>query len=376
MKIFNFIKLTKNNNSDVKIGAIGDIVCNHYAEKFFSKNKINPWSKSVIEWVSNLDILLITFDGTFPGSNLKDWEPRVINGENIIDILPRAKNTIINLANNHAFDAGYEGFKKMTDYLDDKGFLWLGAGKSQEDSEKSLNITMNGTEISIVSAAHHGCHPRPPIPSGGQVSRLESQSWWDKIDLYNDKLLIALIHGGVQGSHYPSPKGMQISKQLVDKGADIVLWSHAHVFQSLDRYKGSFICYGLGNAFQTPLNGEIKNSNPNKMYDIGLCLEIGLFKKVLNDVKYGFYERDGEYLVNTVNGKYLNNLMIKINKKVKYKNYKLFWRIYRIYQDVVLKVISFIFRKNLFSQLLSLKPYHFKKVFYNLKNFKDDSIDV
>lgn len=376
MKFFNFIEPIKNKNSDLKIGAIGDIVCNHYAEEYFSKNKINPWNKSVNDWVSSLDILFITFDGTFPGSNLKGWEPRVINGTNIVDILPRAKNTIINLGNNHAFDAGYEGFKKMTNYLENKGFLWLGAGKSQKDSEKSLNITINGLAINIISAAHHGCHPRPPIPSGGQVSSLESESWWGKINLCDDKLLIALIHGGVQGSHYPSPKGVEISKQLAHKGVDIILWSHAHVFQSIDKYKGSLICYGLGNAFQTPLSGKIKTPNPDKMYDIGLCLEIGLIHNVLNHVKYGFFKREGEYLVDIVNEKYLNMLMMKLNKIILYKNYKIFWRIYRAYQDVILKIIKYILRKNLFRQLLSLKPYHIKKVIYNLKNSKDDSIDV
>ena len=60
-------------------------------------------------------------------------------------------------------------------------------------------------------------------------------------------IIIAYLHYGNEYSRSPNEYQVNISHELIDNGADIVIGAHAHVTQGVEMYNGKPIFYNLGN---------------------------------------------------------------------------------------------------------------------------------
>ena len=60
-------------------------------------------------------------------------------------------------------------------------------------------------------------------------------------------IVIAYLHYGNEYSRSPNEYQVNISHELIDNGADIVIGAHAHVTQGVEMYNGKPIFYNLGN---------------------------------------------------------------------------------------------------------------------------------
>ena len=79
--------------------------------------------------------------------------------------------------------------------------------------------------------------------------------------------IVIYIHWGIEESSYPSKDDVLIARKLIQSGADIIIGSHAHAPQSIEKYKNGIIAYNLGN-FLMP---ELKNV-PTYYNDKGIPL--------------------------------------------------------------------------------------------------------
>jgi poly-gamma-glutamate synthesis protein (capsule biosynthesis protein) len=59
--------------------------------------------------------------------------------------------------------------------------------------------------------------------------------------------VIACVHWGQDYEYELQPTQLVMGRQLIDLGYDLVIGNHPHVLQSMEVYKGKFICYSLGN---------------------------------------------------------------------------------------------------------------------------------
>jgi poly-gamma-glutamate capsule biosynthesis protein CapA/YwtB (metallophosphatase superfamily) len=76
----------------------------------------------------------------------------------------------------------------------------------------------------------------------------------DKVDL-----LVIYLHWGKEGKKV-QPFQYINAKKILDFGADVLLSSHTHLFQDIERYMGKYIFYGLGN-FVFDMEGEETKSS-------------------------------------------------------------------------------------------------------------------
>jgi poly-gamma-glutamate synthesis protein (capsule biosynthesis protein) len=60
-------------------------------------------------------------------------------------------------------------------------------------------------------------------------------------------VVIVYFHWGWEYTHDPSPWQQTLARQAVEAGADLVIGSHPHWVQGLERYRGVPILYSLGN---------------------------------------------------------------------------------------------------------------------------------
>lgn len=69
----------------------------------------------------------------------------------------------------------------------------------------------------------------------------------DKLKQQNPDLIIASFHWGKEASTTPDGNQIQLAHQAIDNGVDLVIGHHPHVIQGIEKYKGKYIVYSLGN---------------------------------------------------------------------------------------------------------------------------------
>lgn len=60
-------------------------------------------------------------------------------------------------------------------------------------------------------------------------------------------IVIVSFHWGIETKNYPNDVQLELGRFAIDAGADVVAGHHPHVIQGIDKYKGKYIVYSLGN---------------------------------------------------------------------------------------------------------------------------------
>jgi hypothetical protein len=165
------------------------------------------------------------------------------------------------IGNNHILDYGKEGLESTLTELQKSGTSWFGLQNGPGDAYHPLIIEFDRIRVAFISAVCQSTSPVIDLDNASYLSLLN-------IDLIIDKILeirksveriIIYIHWGVEESSYPAKEDIILARKLIDAGADIVIGSHAHAPQPIEKYKNGIIAYNLGN-FIMP---EMKNLPAN-----------------------------------------------------------------------------------------------------------------
>ncbi|MEG0549474.1 MAG: CapA family protein, partial [Coprobacillus sp.] len=60
-------------------------------------------------------------------------------------------------------------------------------------------------------------------------------------------IVLIYFHWGTERSYYPDQVQKDFAHFAIDNGADLVLGSHPHVIQGIEKYKEKYIAYSLSN---------------------------------------------------------------------------------------------------------------------------------
>jgi len=149
----------------------------------------------------------------------------------------------VNLANNHTFDYGLDGFRQTIIALQNFKIAYFGAicdGKQSpflfHDGSCSIGVlgyTIGSTEESGIGVALLS-ERRVKEDIMGLKSR-------------NVDRIIVNLHWGEEYVAYPSTQQQRVARRMIDWGADVIIGHHPHVVQGIERYKDGLIFYSLGN---------------------------------------------------------------------------------------------------------------------------------
>jgi len=169
------------------------------------------------------------------------------------------KHVVANVANNHTFDFGLDGFKDTLRYLDEAG---IGVCGALTGSPKQSPYTQ---PLSCGKVAVLGYSEAGTVSRGTGIARL------DRNDIIEDiksarrngaAWILVNLHWGIEYSVCPSPGQQRLARSLVDAGADVIAGTHPHVTQGIETYEHGLICYSLGNFnFHTSLDDEYPYSD-------------------------------------------------------------------------------------------------------------------
>lgn len=189
--------------------------------------------------------------------------PVLYNDKSVLSVLKNYGCSAVSLANNHTLDlpANLLPTKK---HLDEMSIASFGAGISTKAAAEPALIKTNGHNVRIfgycwdILMQHqkpgNGCHVNPlcwqQMLRDVETSRCQ----------FPDDIIVLSVHWNFDLETAPFPLHRELSKELIDAGANAVIGSHSHCVQGGERYKNGLIVYGLGNFFipwNTFINGTI-----------------------------------------------------------------------------------------------------------------------
>ena len=157
---------------------------------------------------------------------------------------------IVSLANNHIQDFFNKGIEDTKARLDKAGILYFGIGHNFKEALTPLQTNLDGLKIAFIGASRYanaqadlqGTAPEKLSVLKKSIRSLKELGYF----------VVPFFHWGYMYQRIPAPREVKIAHACVDYGADLVLGSHAHIFQAHEIYHGKEIWYGLGNFIFHP----------------------------------------------------------------------------------------------------------------------------
>jgi len=162
-------------------------------------------------------------------------------------------------ANNHCFDYGERGLLDTLDCLDRRGALHSGTNRTPEEQEDVLVVERGGIKIALLSytcdmngveyekkylineVRFNDEHPDLSLVER-QIARARDKG---------AECILVSAHWGWEFEMYPHRNIVEMGHRLARMGADVVLGSHPHVSQPMERFRTEdgrehLILYSLG----------------------------------------------------------------------------------------------------------------------------------
>lgn len=156
---------------------------------------------------------------------------------------------VVNLANNHIMDGGLERLLLTATRLRAADIATTGVGEDLASAWRPAVITVRDVRIGFVGASYTSKNSSRLVRLP-HVARIDHR--WElqrTIRALRDDVdfVVASMHAGVEYIRFPAAEQMQFAHTAIDEGADLVIGTHPHVVQRVERYRGRYIFYSLGN---------------------------------------------------------------------------------------------------------------------------------
>jgi hypothetical protein len=258
------------NKDKVIINIIGDTYLGeYYSEKRLRRNMFDPllekgydYSFEKIKYflgcadlnIVNHEACLINDSIKSPLYGLKKFILGAKDFETIL-ALKKANINIVSMANNHTADYGKEGIENTMNILKKNNIQFLGMGMNEYEACRPLKFEINAKNISIYSGYWYRSTNQKifkfyATPTQPGVAVLESMLI-EAINLerqkYPNNFIIVIAHWGNDFLPVTSYQ-KNISKLLVENGANLIVGHGAHTIQSIEKFKQVPVLYSIGNG--------------------------------------------------------------------------------------------------------------------------------
>ncbi len=232
---------------------VGDIMLNRgveYMVKKYGKGDYKFPFLKIVDFLKEADILFGNLESPISDKGKKvgsiysfRTEPKAIEG------LKFAGFDILSVANNHIFDYGREAMEDTFLRLKEAGIDYLGGGFDEKEAYFPIIKEIKKTKIAFLSYTNLGSPFWKAEGKRSGIAWLEKERMEKEIKKAKEKadLVIVSFHFGEEYFSKPTNFQIQISKAAINAGADLVIGHHSHVIQPIEKYKGKYIAYSLGN---------------------------------------------------------------------------------------------------------------------------------
>jgi len=206
------------------------------AKLFDERGATNYTNLSIV----NLEVCLTTKGG----SNPKTTRKFLFRGNpGNAQALAAAGIDVANIANNHTADMGLSSFANTASSVKNAGGGAEPSGYNRYNGANYVPVMEVGEAGATKRVGFYGfqANQLPLSQVASRVSKVKKD--------YDLDMLVVSIHWTGQREHVqPVNSTMRAySRKAIDYGADVVLGHHRHIISGIERYKGKYIIYDLGN---------------------------------------------------------------------------------------------------------------------------------
>lgn len=161
---------------------------------------------------------------------------------------------VVSLANNHSLDYGVEALQDTINTLVDNQVLSVGAGMNEEEAYAPVFLEVNGLRLAFLAFAEipaavydyasweaesdkpgiAWAHPHH-VQAGIQAAKAQAD------------VVIVLVHNGYEFFETVTQHQQEFAHLAIQSGAALVIGSHPHVLQRVEKYQDGLIAYSMGN---------------------------------------------------------------------------------------------------------------------------------
>ncbi len=222
------------------------------------------------------------------------------------------KIAAVTLANNHITDSSTIPLTKEA--LVKLEIAHVGAGKDLNDASSPIYLKDQGQNITLLNFGWRSIDCDLATNSREGVNPYSKEYVITEVlkskKEFPDNKLILFFHWNYELELYPQPHDRELSKFLIDIGADAIIGCHAHRVQGAEIYKGKPIIYGLGNWLFTPnayWNGHVKFP---EFCNLELAFEIDWIKEKYICHWFNFDPKENSLI-------YLESEELSVSKRIK-----------------------------------------------------------
>lgn len=230
----------KEGTVSIKISAVGDctlgidksqVSLNNFNKEYQKQSSPAYFFEKTSSIFEKDDLTIANFEGTLTSSNNRANKTFAFKGpSSYAKILTSGSIEAVNLANNHTMDYGKTGYADTTRALSKKNITYFNGSKIAVKKINGIKVGLIGVDV---------------LP--GLWKKEELKEAVKKCREKKARLIIVSFHWGVERDYYPNKKQKAFAHWAIDYGADLVLGHHPHVLQGIEKYKGKYIAYSLGN---------------------------------------------------------------------------------------------------------------------------------
>lgn len=285
----------------ITLSAVGDIMVHspQFESAYVGDGKYDfvPVFEEVKKIIVDSDLALCNLETTIstPERGYSGY-PCFKTPEELISAIKDAGFNVVTTANNHSLDGKEFGVVHTLDVLDKHDLWHAGTARNQLESEKILIVERKGIKLGILAYTYGTNGMEATVDQ----DKLKYMVNYIKVDEIEEDIkrarqegadaIILCMHWGVEYDRAVGEEQKRLADKLFDAGADIILGSHPHVIQTMEKKTVSsangedrevFVAYSLGNFI----------SNQRDRYrDSGVIVNITITKEgnktIIEDVKY------------------------------------------------------------------------------------------
>ena len=186
--------------------------------------------KNVAPIFSEDDLTIVNFEGTLSNQGTRQDKQFAFRGKpEYVQILTSSSVEAANLANNPSADYGDVSLSDTIKYLNEAGISnFIGTNTAIRD--------VNGISVGLVG-----------IDALDETEAAKLENVIGSVKSLGAQLVIVSIHWGEEKATAPNDTQIELAHKAIDAGADLVLGTHPHVLQGIEKYNGKYIAYSLGN---------------------------------------------------------------------------------------------------------------------------------
>ena len=166
--------------------------------------------------------------------------------------------SLVNLANNHTFDAEERGFLDTLRALSSAGIAHVGGGHDLADARKPVILARNGIKLGFLGYAQFNNMGESAFAADGRPGIVPMDPFLIKEDIRRlrpqvDYVVVA-IHWATNRRYDISPENRKFAHDLIDAGADVILGHHPPHPKGIEVYHGKVILYAPSNILRGHTN--------------------------------------------------------------------------------------------------------------------------